>query len=126
MFVIGNLFIAVARIVDMILFFFYWIILLRAIVSWVNPDPFNSFVQFLNRMSEPILKPIRQKMPMGRIDFSPIIAFILIIFLQAFLVASLQDIGIRLKQGQPSNQGSMTIQHSPSGDAIIVNEPMIR
>jgi YggT family protein len=110
MFIFGNLFIAIAKILDIILFFFYWIILLRALVSWANPDPSNPFVQFLHRTSEPILRLIRARMPMGRMDFSPIIAFIGIVFLQTFLVATLSDIGYRMKQ----TDKNFTAQRAPS------------
>ena len=98
MFILGNLFIAIAGIIDMLLFLAYWLILIRVLVSWVNPDPYNTFVQFLYRTTDPILDPIRRlTSTMGRFDFSPIIAFILIIFLQSFLVASIKDIGYRLR-----------------------------
>ncbi len=100
MFIISNFLFAMARIVDIILIFFYWTILLRALISWVNPDPFNPVVQFLYRVTEPILQPIRRVVPTGRIDFSPIIAFLVIIFLQAFLVASLRDLAYNLRDSK--------------------------
>lgn len=123
MFVVGNFLIALARVVDMFLLFFYWIILLRALISWVNPDPFNPFVQFLNRASEPVLRPIRRFMPPGRIDFSPIIAFVLIIFLQSFLVASIRDLGYRMNQ-TPARVIQVPVK---SGDfQALSDEPMVR
>jgi YggT family protein len=73
------------------------LILIRALISWFNPDPFDPIVQFLRAVTEPILAPIRRYLPMTAIDFSPIIAFILIIFIQGFLVNSITDLGLRLK-----------------------------
>ena len=93
MFVFGNLFTALAAIVNVVLSMAYWLILIRALISWVNPDPYNNIVQFLYRTTEPILQPIRRILPPMRIDISPIVAFIVIIFLKAFLVATLYDIG---------------------------------
>ncbi|MBU0469742.1 MAG: YggT family protein [Candidatus Omnitrophica bacterium] len=97
MFVLGNLFNALAAIVNIILSMAYWLILIRALISWVNPDPYNPIVQFLYRTTEPILEPIRRYLPPMGIDISPIIAFVAIIFLKAFLVATLVDIGRSLR-----------------------------
>ncbi len=102
MFVLGNFLIAVASILGIILKLLYWLILIRALISWVNPDPYNPVVQFLHRTTEPILQPIRRFMPPMAIDISPIIAFFAIIFLNIFLVTSIQEFGLRLKsQSQP-------------------------
>lgn len=97
MFVLSNFVVASARMVDLLLSILYWLVLIRALISWVNPDPFNPIVQFLNRTTEPILHPIRKILPPMAIDISPVIAFLAIIFLKSFLVATLLDIGIRLQ-----------------------------
>lgn len=97
MFVLSNLFMACAKMTELILTVLYWLILVRALISWVNPDPFNPVVQFLTRTTEPILHPIRRLLPPMGIDISPIIAFLAIIFLKSFLVATLFDIGMRLR-----------------------------
>lgn len=97
MFVMGNFIIAVARVLDLGLNILYWLILIRALVSWVNPDPNNPIVHFLYRSTEPILQPIRRRMPFMSFDLSPIIAFVAIVFLRAFLVSSLFDLGMRLR-----------------------------
>ena len=97
MFVLSNFFIACARMVELLLSILYWLILIRALISWVNPDPFNPVVQLLNRITEPILQPIRRFLPPMGIDISPIIAFLAIIFLKSFLVTTLFDLGMRLR-----------------------------
>ena len=97
MFVMGNLLVALAKVIDVVLTMLYWFILVRALISWVSPDPFNPIVQFLQRVTEPILEPIRRLMPMMPIDLSPIIAFILIIFLRSFLVQTLYDLAMRMQ-----------------------------
>jgi len=99
MFIIGNLMIASARVLDLILSALWWLILIRALISWVSPNPFNPIVQFLYRTTEPILQPIRRYLPMSGIDFSPLVAFIIIIFLQGFLINTLLDLGYRLRMG---------------------------
>lgn len=98
MFILANLIIALARVADILLSIFWWLLLIRVLVSWVSPNPFNPLVQFLYRSTEPILDPIRRLLPpMGPVDFSPIIAFFLILFLQSFFVQSLFDIAYRLR-----------------------------
>ena len=97
MFVMGNLIFACAKIVDILLTMMYWLILIRALVSWVSPDPFNPIIQFLYRMTEPVLMPIRRILPRTAIDISPIVAFFAIIFMRAFLVMSLYDLAARLR-----------------------------
>ena len=97
MFVLGNFMISLAKMVDILLTLLYWLILIRALISWVSPDPFNPIVSFLYRTTEPILIPIRRFLPMTAIDISPIIAFLLIIFLKSFLVSTLIDIGYKIR-----------------------------
>lgn len=98
MFIFSNLLMAVAKILDIVLSLYMWIIIGRAVISWVNPDPYNPIVRFLNSVTEPILYPIRRKIPIhfGGIDFSPILVIIAIIFLQTFLVQSLIQLATRL------------------------------
>ncbi|MCK5083174.1 MAG: YggT family protein [Candidatus Omnitrophica bacterium] len=97
MFVLSNFIRALASVADIVLSIFYWLILIRALISWVNPDPHNVIVQFLYRATEPILKPIRRLLPPMGVDLSPIIAFLAIIFFRGFIVATLVDISYRLQ-----------------------------
>ena len=99
MFAVSNLLLALAKLLDMVLTILYWLILIRAVISWVKPDPYNPIVQFLYKATEPILSPIRKLLPLGfrfGIDISPIIAFLAILFLQSFLVKTLVDFSLRL------------------------------
>ncbi|MDP6231750.1 MAG: YggT family protein [Nitrospinaceae bacterium] len=99
MFIIGNFLSATAQILKIVLEFYMWIIIIRALLSWVNPDPYNQIVQFLNRFTEPVLSRVRQLIPMSGvgIDFSPIIVILAIIFLQSFLVNSIGMLATRLQ-----------------------------
>jgi YggT family protein len=91
MFIIGNLLKAVAVVLNYVLHFYMWIVIARAVLSWVNPDPYNPIVRFIHNVTEPVLYRIRRKLPLdfGGIDFSPIIVILGIIFLQNFVVTSL-------------------------------------
>ncbi len=98
MFIIGNFLAAVAKIIDIALTLYMWIIIGRAVISWVNPDPYNPIVRFLNAVTEPVLYPIRRRLPisLGGIDFSPIIVILVIIFVQSFLVRSLAELAMHM------------------------------
>jgi YggT family protein len=91
MFILGNLLKAIAVVLNYVLHFYMWIIIARAVLSWVNPDPYNPIVRFIHNVTEPVLYRIRTKIPLdfGGIDFSPIIVILGIIFLQNFVVTSL-------------------------------------
>ena len=100
MFILANFISAVAHILDVLLNIVYWLVIIRALISWVNPDPGNAIVQFLYKATDPILEPIRRHLPLNfrfGIDISPIIVIFLIIFLRSFLVKSLFDFSIRLR-----------------------------
>ncbi len=97
MFVIGNILQGIAYVLDTMLFLYMWLIIIRALLSWVNPDPFNPIVQFLGRATDPVLYTIRRWLGLvGGIDVSPILAILLITFLQYAVVATIRDIGMRL------------------------------
>ncbi len=98
MFILGNLILAIAVILNKIIEIMYFILIIRVIVSWVNPDPFNFFIQLLYRITEPILQPFRRIMPLRNIglDISPILAMLAMFFIQQFIIASLMRIGFQL------------------------------
>jgi YggT family protein len=98
MFVISNFLVAIAKILNIALSLYMWIVIGRAIISWVNPDPYNPIVKFLNAVTEPVLYPIRKKIPinLGGIDFSPILVILAIIFLQSFLVKTLMQLAVSM------------------------------
>ena len=91
MFILGNLLKAIAVVLNYVLHFYMWIVIARAVLSWVNPDPYNPIVRFIHNVTEPVLYRIRTKIPLdfGGIDFSPIIVILGIVFLQHFVVSSL-------------------------------------
>lgn len=98
MFVFNNLINAITSVIDIILEMYKWVIIISALLSWVNPDPYNPIVRFLYSITEPVLRPIRRAIGgrLGPIDISPIIVILAIIFLQNFVVATLRGIGMRM------------------------------
>jgi len=89
---------AIAQLLDFLLTAYMWIIIGRAIISWVNADPYNPIVRFLYDATEPVLSRIRQWLPIsfGGIDFSPMILILAIMFLQSFFVATLRQLAMRM------------------------------
>jgi len=97
MFAVSNLINAIAMVISWGLTIFMWVLIARAILSWVNPDPYNPIVKFLYSVTEPVLYPIRKRVPyLGGLDLSPLIVIMILLFLQVFLVKTLQDLAFRL------------------------------
>jgi YggT family protein len=98
MFVMRNLIVAIATILDYALWAYMWVVILRAVLSFVSPDPYNPIVRALYAITEPVLSFLRRKFPLmaGSIDFSPMVAIVVILFLQRFLVRTLFDLASRI------------------------------
>jgi YggT family protein len=98
MFAFKNLLEALAYILNLGLTIYMWIIIARAILSWVNPDPYNPIVRFLYNVTEPVLGWLRARVPMvfGGLDLSPLVVLLVIIFLQRFLVSTIFQLAQRL------------------------------
>ena len=94
---VGNTLLGFATVLDYVLTFYTWIVIARALISWVNPDPWNPIVQFLSRATEPVLAPIRRRLgwSMG-VDLSPLVVIVAIWFLQIAVVQSIKDIAVRM------------------------------
>ncbi len=87
MFVIAELIRSLALLLSLVFNVLYFLLIIRILLSWVDPDPYNTIVQVIYRITEPILIPFR-RLPLqaGGFDFSPILAFIVLSVLRNFLV----------------------------------------
>jgi YggT family protein len=98
MFMLGNFILALANLIYIVSNAYIWIVIARAVVSWVNADPYNPLVRFLTQVTDPVLYRIRRRLPpMGGLDWSPMILILAIVFLQSFLVPTLNQIGQSLR-----------------------------
>ncbi|MDC4224905.1 MAG: YggT family protein [Candidatus Manganitrophus sp.] len=99
MFIAANFVSALATVLNYVLEIYTWVIIIRALISWVNPDPYNPVVQFLYKVTEPVLYPLRKLMRTYStgIDLSPLVAILIIMFLKQFLVGSLFELANRLR-----------------------------
>jgi YggT family protein len=91
MYFVGYFIMAVANVLHYVLFFYMWIIIARAVLSWVSPDPYNPIVRFIYKVTEPAMYQVRSRLPVsfGGIDFAPVVVILIIYFLQIFVVNSL-------------------------------------
>ena len=97
MFVLANLLSVLAEVLQRLFQIYTLILIVRVLITWVNPDPFNPVVQFLARVTDPVLEPLRRVIPpLGPIDISPVVALLILQALQHFLVRTLWDLSVRL------------------------------
>jgi YggT family protein len=101
MFIFANLIIAVAGILKVLLDGYMWIVIISALISWVNPDPYNPIVRFLHTVTEPVFRPIRRIIGyrLGPIDISPMVVILGIMFVKYFIIQSLIEVAYKLKGG---------------------------
>ncbi len=100
MILLANLLLVFAKITDILLTLYTYVIIGRAIISWVNPDPYNPIVSFLYRATEPVLHRVRSFLPdLGGIDLSPLVVLLAVQFLQRFAVTSVYGLAWSLKTG---------------------------
>lgn len=100
MFVFGNLIFAFADVLGMLIQIYTWIVIIAALITWVNPDPYNPVVRFLYSVTEPVFSWVRSII--GRvipihtlgIDFSPLIVVLILVFLQQFLIVTLKELAM--------------------------------
>ena len=101
MFVLSNFLVATAVVVNAVLNIYWWIIIASAVLSWVNPDPYNPIVRFLRSATEPVMYRVRRVLPLafGGVDFTPIVVLLAITFLQVFLVKTLYQLAASIGGG---------------------------
>jgi len=98
MFMLGNFLLAIAKLINFVLSAYIWVVIARAVITWVNADPYNPIVRFLHQATDPLLMRIRRVLPaMGGLDLSPMVLILVIVFLQSFLVPTLQQIAVSLQ-----------------------------
>jgi len=96
MFIFSNFLQAIGGVLDTVLTLYFWIVIVSALLSWVNPDPYNPIVRGLRNLTEPVFYRIRKWLPftyMGGIDFSPVLVLLAIQFVKGFLIRTLYQLG---------------------------------
>lgn len=81
-----------ARILHILLMVYIWVIIVRALLSWVNSPSLFPLKLILFRLTEPVLRPFRRLVPpykLGGVDISPLIVILILFFVDSFLIKSL-------------------------------------
>lgn len=102
MILLANILIAVAKILNSVIFIYTWIVIIACLLSFVRPDPYNVIVRTLNGLTQPVFYWLRRKMPflyVGGLDLSPIVLILALQFINIALVGSLGEFAVRLKHG---------------------------
>lgn len=113
MFILANLLTAIAVVIQYGLIIYMYLIIARAVISWVNADPYNPIVQFIYSATEPVLSKVRSKLPfMGGVDLSPIVVLMIIIFLKSFLVTTLHQTAAKINASE-NRESSLKMPELP-------------
>jgi YggT family protein len=99
MFILANFIIAMAQVLDFLLWAYQWILIARVVISWIDADPYNPIVRFIYNLTEPVLERVRERLPLiaGGFDLSPLVVWLAIWFIKRFLVQSLYDLAYALR-----------------------------
>ena len=100
MYILANLLAAVAMVLSAILEFYFWVVIIAAVLSWFHPDPYNPLVRILHSITEPVFYRLRKWLPflyVNGLDLSPIVVLLLIKFIQVGVISSLAEYAARLK-----------------------------
>lgn len=86
-----NFFVYLIKFIYMILNIYMWIVIISALLTWVNPDPMNPIVRALRAMTEPVYSRIRRMIPtsFGGLDLAPMIVILAILFIQQVVFPTL-------------------------------------
>ena len=87
---------AIAMVLDYLLTFYWWIVIIAVLLTWVNPDPYNPIVRFLRGVTEPVFYQVRRWMPfvvVSGIDLSPIVVLLLLRVVRMVVVVPLAELG---------------------------------
>jgi YggT family protein len=98
MFIVANFLQAIAMILNTVLTLYFWLVIIAAVLSWVNPDPYNPIVRFIYNLTEPVFYRVRKWVPftfIGGIDLSPILVLLAIEFLKIFLVQTISQMSLQ-------------------------------
>ncbi len=100
MFVFSNLLFGVARVLDAVLNLYFWVVIVSAVLSWVNPDPYNPIVRILRNLTEPVFYRVRKWIPftyVGGLDLSPVVVLLAIQFINAVVIQSLYQFAVTMR-----------------------------
>jgi YggT family protein len=92
----ANFVITITQMLQMVLQLYFWVVIIAAIMSWIEPNPYNPIVRAIYSLTEPVFDWVRRHMPVmfGGIDFSPMVVIFAIYFLQAFFIPTVRQLAL--------------------------------
>lgn len=97
MLIANNFVYALARVFDLVVEAYIWIVIIRSLVTWVHADPRNPIVQFLASVVDPVTNRIRRLFPIvraGAVDLSPLVLIFFLWFLRLFVTRTLIQLSV--------------------------------
>ena len=96
MFIWTNFVVTVAQILESVLALYTWVVIASAVLTWVEPNPYNPIVRFIYSVTEPVFDWVRRHIPVffGGIDFSPMIVIFAIIFIRQYFIPTITRLAI--------------------------------
>jgi YggT family protein len=92
---LANVLAGLGWVLNALLWVYMWVLIARAVVSWVSADPRNPIVSFLYAATEPALRVIRRRLPTSLryfpLDIAFLVLFALVLFAQYGVVQNLVD-----------------------------------
>jgi YggT family protein len=95
-FVWTNLVVFVASMLQGLLQLYFWVVIASAVLSWIEPNPYNPIVRFIYSVTEPVLDWVRRRIPVvfGGLDLSPIVVIVAIQFMQGYVIPTIERLAI--------------------------------
>ena len=96
MLVYTNFIVAVFAQLGSLLQLYFWIVVISAIMSWIEPNPYNPIVRAIYSLTEPVFDFVRRHIPVffGGLDFSPMIVILAIWFMQMYFIPTFERLAI--------------------------------
>jgi YggT family protein len=95
-FVWTNFVVFVASMLQGLLQLYFWVVIASAVLSWIEPNPYNPIVRFIYSVTEPVLDWVRRRVPVvfGGLDLSPIVVIVAIQFMQGYVIPTIERLAI--------------------------------
>lgn len=88
---IGAVIWSIPALVELTIDVFIYAVIVRVVLSWVNPNPSNPMVRLIERLTDPVMEPVQRRLPaIGGLDLSPIAVTIGLVLLQMLLIPPLK------------------------------------
>ena len=90
---LAAMLLAIPELIALVINIFLFSILILVIISWINPGSYNPAIGILRSLTEPLLAPVRRRMPdMGGLDLSPLVVMLGLVILEMLLIPPIRQL----------------------------------